>query len=63
MSAEAARPRPPGRIATAAGRAIEGIKGAAAIVTAIGGIVVFLVTWALFATHAVNIGYVGGHLP
>jgi hypothetical protein len=54
---------PPGRFTTSASRATESIKGTADVIKAIGVVVVFAVSWALFATHAVNISYVGGHMP
>jgi hypothetical protein len=27
------------------------------------GVIVFVITWALFAVHHVNISYVNGHMP
>jgi hypothetical protein len=54
--------RPPGRIATAVSRATEGAKGIAAVLTAIGLILGFVIAWALFAFHKMNITDVLSHM-
>lgn len=54
--------RTPGRIAIAASRATEGVKGMAAIITAIVLILGFVIAWALFAFHKMNIADVLSHM-
>jgi hypothetical protein len=54
--------RPPGRIATAVSRATEGAKGVAAVLAAIGLILGFVIAWALFAFHKMNITDVLSHM-
>jgi hypothetical protein len=56
------RRRPPGRVATAVSRATEGAKGIAAILAAIGLILGFVIAWALFAFHKMNITDVLSHM-
>ena len=66
FDAEAARPPSrngtAGGIATAVSRAREGAKAEAAVVTAIGLILGFVIAWALFAFHKMNITDVLSHM-